>query len=100
MPRPIGTSVHGVSGSKGPQHILEQRKISPGVKKWVTKLMEYNFEILYRAGPKNKAADALSRMLSEAQLNVIAVPSLVDLSTVDREVQDDEKLKNIFDKVI
>lgn len=61
--------------------------------------MEYNFEILYRAGPKNKAADALSRMFSEAQLNVIAVPSLVDLSAVG-EVQDDEKLKNIFDKVI
>lgn len=46
--------------------------------------MGYDFEIFYRAGPKNRAADALSRILTEAQLNVISVPSLVDVSVVEK----------------
>ena len=44
---------------KSLRHILEQRELMPGVQKWIMKLMGFDFEIYYRAGPKNKAADAL-----------------------------------------
>ena len=71
---------------KALRHILEQRKILSGIQKWVMKLIGFDFEIFYRAGPKNKAVDALSRIPAEAQLNVISVPSLLDLETVEKEV--------------
>ena len=62
--------------------IPEQRELIPGVQKWLLKLMGFDFEIYYRARPENKAADALSRSPIEAQLNVITVPSLLDLEVV------------------
>ena len=71
---------------KALRHIWEQREILPGIQKWVMKLIGFDFEIFYRAGPKNKAVDALSRIPAEAQLNVISVPSLLDLETVEKEV--------------
>ena len=64
------------------------------------KLIGFDFKIFYRAGPENKAADALSRIPMEAQLNMISVPSLLDLEAVEKKVQEDETLKNIFERVI
>ncbi|KAA0056798.1 Transposon Ty3-I Gag-Pol polyprotein [Cucumis melo var. makuwa] len=65
---------------KALRYILEQRELIPG--------------------PENKAADALSRVPNEAQLNVIAIPSILDVKVVGREVQEDDKLKEIFEKVL
>ncbi|KAA0062470.1 Ty3/gypsy retrotransposon protein [Cucumis melo var. makuwa] len=45
---------------KALRHILERREIILGVQKWLMKLVGFDFEIRYRAGPENKAADALS----------------------------------------
>ncbi|KAL0545922.1 hypothetical protein IC582_015819 [Cucumis melo] len=85
---------------KALRHILEQREIVPGVQKWLMKLIGFDFEIRYRAGPENKAADALSRMPFEAELNAITVPSLLDITVIEKEVQADEKLKAIFDRIV
>ena len=62
--------------------------------------MEFDFEIRYCAGPKNKAADALSRIPIEIELNAITVPSMLDISMVEKEMQEDEKLKIIFDRIV
>ena len=40
---------------------LEQRIITPEQQKWVVKLLGYDYEIKYRPGRENAAADALSR---------------------------------------
>ena len=64
------------------------------------KLVGFVFKIRYRARPKNKAANALSRILVEGELNVITIPSLLDISVVEREMQEDEKLKAIFDRIV
>ncbi|KAL0541183.1 hypothetical protein IC582_021222 [Cucumis melo] len=85
---------------KALRYILEQRELIPGIQKWLMKLMGFDFEIFYRAGPENKVADALSRIPIEAQLNVIAVPSILDVKVVEKEVQEDAKLKEIFEKVL
>lgn len=58
----------------------------------VTKLMGYNFEILYRAGLENKAVYALSGIHDDAQLNVIMFPFLLDVGVVEKEVQFGTKL--------
>ncbi|KAA0054256.1 putative retroelement pol polyprotein [Cucumis melo var. makuwa] len=85
---------------KALRHILGQRELTPGVRKWLMKLMGFDFEIFYRAGLENKVADALSRILIEAQLNVISVPSILDIAVIEKEVQEDAKLKAIFDQLV
>lgn len=47
---------------KSIKYILEQRLNTPFQQAWVAKLMGYEFEILYKEGKENKAADALSRI--------------------------------------
>lgn len=42
---------------------LLEHKLHTGTQlKWITKLMQYDFEIEYKKGKENKAADALSRI--------------------------------------
>jgi hypothetical protein len=40
---------------------LEQRLSSQEKQKWVTKILGYDFEIVYKKGKQNVVADALSR---------------------------------------
>jgi hypothetical protein len=43
------------------KYFLEQRLSSKEQQKWVTKILGYDFEIVYKKGKKNVVADALSR---------------------------------------
>ena len=43
------------------KYFLEQRLSSEEQQKWVTKMLGYDFEIIYKKGKKNVVADALSR---------------------------------------
>ena len=44
------------------KYILEQRLSTTFQQKWLVKLMEFDFNIEYREGRENMAADALSRL--------------------------------------
>jgi len=43
------------------KYFLEQRLSSQEQQKWVTKILGYDFEIVYKKGKQNVMADALSR---------------------------------------
>jgi hypothetical protein len=43
------------------KYFLEQRLSSKEKQKWVTKMLGYDFEIIYKKGKQNVVADALSR---------------------------------------
>ncbi|GJY72554.1 ty3-gypsy retrotransposon protein [Tanacetum coccineum] len=53
------------------KHILTQTIQTPEQQKWVTKLMRYNFEVLYKPGRENTVADALSK---------VDIPSMLAIS--------------------
>ena len=82
---------------KALRNILEQMELIPGVQKWLMKLMGFGFKIFYRAGLENKAVDALSRIPIEAQFSF---PSILDVAVVEKEVQEDAKLRDIFEKIL
>ncbi|KAA8546792.1 hypothetical protein F0562_003221 [Nyssa sinensis] len=55
------------------KYLMEQRIGTPDQQNWVAKLLGYNYEILYRPGRENPAADALSRV-SGSPINALFVP--------------------------
>lgn len=44
------------------KHMLQQRIGTPTQQRWVSKLLGFDFEVEYKQGKDNKAADALSRI--------------------------------------
>ncbi|KAA0060678.1 putative retroelement pol polyprotein [Cucumis melo var. makuwa] len=80
---------------KSLKFLLEQRVIQPQYQKCLSKLLGYSFEVVYKPGLENKAADALSRRPPDIQLNNISIPYWMDLETIKEEVEKDEKLKKI-----
>ena len=49
------------------KHFLEQRLSSEEQRKWVTKILGYDFEIIYKKGKLNVIVDALSRKDEEVE---------------------------------
>ena len=56
------------------KYLLEQKVATPEQQKWVAKLMGYDYEIQYRPGKDNKAADSLSRVPGSPMLHAISMP--------------------------
>lgn len=55
------------------KYLLEQRITTPEQQKWVSKLFGYEYEILYKPGKDNSAADALSRIHGSPCLDALLV---------------------------
>ncbi|MCH87949.1 enzymatic polyprotein, partial [Trifolium medium] len=53
---------------KSLKHFLQQRVTSPDQQGWLAKLLGYQFEVKYKPGLENKAADALSRCYDDIEL--------------------------------
>lgn len=56
---------------KSLKHFLQQRISSPDQQCWLAKLLGYQFEVRYKPGTENRAADALSRCYDEGEFNTI-----------------------------
>lgn len=61
--------------------LLEQRVTTPMQQKWLSKLMGFDYEIIYKTGKTNMAADVLSRAEEEAQL-ITTNPGTIATMTV------------------
>ena len=55
------------------KQFLEQKLSSEEQQKWVTKMLGYDFEIIYKKGKLNFVADALSRKNEEMEAFLCAI---------------------------
>lgn len=55
------------------RYLLEQRILTPEQQKWMAKLVGYDYEITFKPGKSNGAADALSRVHGSPTLDAIFI---------------------------
>ncbi|CAA7023069.1 unnamed protein product [Microthlaspi erraticum] len=85
---------------KSLKFLLEQRKVSMDYQKWLTKLLGYDFEIIYKPGIENKAADGLSRINPESiRLAALTVPTSLHIQDILREIENDSKIQERIKRV-
>ena len=82
---------------KSLKFLLEQRLMGEEQQKWVSKLMGFDFEVKYKPGQQNTAADALSRRL---HLTAISTVQFFEWDGVEEEILADEKLKKVMQEVL
>lgn len=59
------------------KYLMEQRLVTPVQQKWMTKLLGFDYDIQYKKGSDNTAADALSRVhCSALSLHVVSIVSI------------------------
>lgn len=80
--------------------LLGQRILAPDQKKWVTKLMGYRFDIKYKPGKENKAADALSRRDQGMEMQALTVWQYEGLRESEDEVDQDDGLKEVKERIL
>lgn len=76
--------------------LLEQREVSLEHPKWLTKLLGFHFDIQYKPGLENTAADALSWVGGASQFMALSVAHTFLLEEVVDQVARDEKLGGIL----
>nr|CAD1837126.1 unnamed protein product [Ananas comosus var. bracteatus] len=78
------------------KYLLEQRVSTPSQQKWISKLMGYDYELVYKNGRENVVADALSRAPSLQAISAIHTDLLEQIKLSWN--QDDRIKKILADK--
>ncbi|XP_077219753.1 uncharacterized protein LOC143853943 [Tasmannia lanceolata] len=95
----IGRHFKILTDHKSLKYIMEQWIFSMEQHKWVSKLMGYDYEIIYKKGAENVVADTLSRIPENASLVAIFVPLFNDLDDNRKEWTCDPDIQNIIHKL-
>jgi hypothetical protein len=84
------------SDQKSLRHLLQQRITTADQQNWIAKLLGYHFEVVYKPGPDNKAADALSRMHDDVELKgITSFPICMQEQQIQHEVKNDPYLQKV-----
>ncbi|CAA7028494.1 unnamed protein product [Microthlaspi erraticum] len=89
----------------GRRFVLEQREVTMDYQRWLSKLLGYEFEIVYKPGLENSAADGLSRQLTTsatvlAQLFALTVPTSLQIQDIFDEIEADKQLQELKNQVL
>lgn len=82
------------------KYLLEQRTVSEDHQKWLSKLLGYNFDIIYRPGKENGATDALSCNGSDTQLIAVTVTWKIDWDGLWRELETNPEIQALKQKLV
>lgn len=86
---------------KSLKHFLQQKISSPDQQCWLAKLLGYQFEVKYKPGLENKAADALSRCYDDCELAVMAYsPVWIGRQQLLKDVENDVSVQELLKKVV
>lgn len=81
---------------KSLRFLMEQREVNLEYQKWLTKLLGFDFEIVYKPGLENRAADALSRVVGVTELYAVSTTQVLQLEELASEVDNDPELQKII----
>ncbi|PNY02508.1 retrotransposon-related protein [Trifolium pratense] len=86
---------------KSLKHFLQQRISSPDQQCWLAKLLGYQFDVLYKPGGDNKAADALSRCYGDGELNaIVSYPKWLEGQKLLQEVHQDSDIQKLVAELL
>lgn len=96
----LGTKFIVCTDQKSLKFLLHQRISTPDQQNWVAKLLGYDFEIQYKPGRENRAADALSRRADDGIFSddgnfhhLVSTPVWVQGALLLDEIQRDADLQ-------
>jgi len=87
---------------KSLKFLLDQREVTMDYQKWLIKLLNYDFDILYKPGIDNKAADGLSRMVQPmgsfyaVWLMAFTVPTVLQLQDIYDEIDNSSTMQDLI----
>lgn len=81
------------------KHLLNQPITTPAQQNWAAKLLGYDFDIYYKEGSLNRAADALSRCDEELELSAVSIPHWADWSQLKSDIKADPTLAKIVESL-
>ncbi|KAF5778414.1 putative nucleotidyltransferase, Ribonuclease H [Helianthus annuus] len=95
----LGRKFQIITDQQSLKNLQDQVIQTPDQQKWLGKLLGFDFDILYRPGKLNTAADALSRVFSSQMLALSSQDSsfLVDLQG---KIQADPTLHQLYSEVL
>jgi hypothetical protein len=94
----IGRHFKGKTYHVSLKYFLEEHLSSKEQQKWVTKMLGYDFEIIYKKGKHNIVANVLSRKEEEAEglLCVISIPQFGWVEEAMIKWKQDQEVCNII----
>lgn len=79
--------------------LMGQTITTPTQQRWLARLLGYNFEIEYKKGKENTAADGLSRQFEEAELSALTQPVPRWIDTVVEEGRSNSELRELAARI-
>jgi len=86
--------------------LIQQRILTPMQQKWLVKLMGYDYEIIYKKGKENVAADALSRKpvgetlpITEAKLTALSIANSELWENIQKQWIEDPELVQLIQQL-
>ncbi|KAJ9535934.1 hypothetical protein OSB04_un000902 [Centaurea solstitialis] len=95
----LGRKFTVLTDQKSLKYLLEQRTVPGDHQKWIAKLSGYNFEILYKPGKENGAADALSRRGASSDLKALSVSKVTLQEQMTQALQTDPEIITLRNRI-